>query len=101
MDTQDGSDTEITLANCAPTPLIDFTVFAAGSWAPGVTINAPFTLDTTYYQQTIYVSADGSHYDVLDFVGSSDPPTLAPEPLLASPCAGLAGIGRTRRRHRA
>ena len=44
---------------------------------PGVTIDAPFTLDPTYFGQTIYVSADGSHYDVLDFAGTSAPATPA------------------------
>ncbi len=96
MDTEDGSDTEVTMANMAPAPLIDFTLFAQGAWVPGVTINAPFTLDPTDFGQTIYVSTDGSHYDVLDFAGTS---TQAPEPAsLALVGAGLAGLGWARRR---
>ncbi len=96
MDTEDGSDTEVTMANMAPAPLIDFTLFAQGVWVPGVTINAPFTLDPTDFGQTIYVSTDGSHYDVLDFAGTS---TQAPEPAsLALVGAGLAGLGWARRR---
>jgi hypothetical protein len=96
MDTEDGSDTEVTMANMAPAPLIDFTLFAQGAWVPGVTINAPFTLDPTDFGQTIYVSTDGSHYDVLDFAGTSTP---APEPAsLALLGAGLAAIGWARRR---
>ncbi len=95
MDTEDGSDTEVTMANMAPAPLIDFTLFAQGAWVPGVTINAPFTLDPTDFGQTIYVSTDGSHYDVLDFAGTS---TQAPEPAsLALVGAGLAGLGWARR----
>lgn len=95
MDTEDGSDTEVTMVNMAPAPLIDFTLFAQGAWVPGVTINAPFTLDPTDFGQTIYVSTDGSHYDVLDFAGTS---TQAPEPAsLALVGAGLAGLGWARR----
>ena len=70
IDTQDGADTQMTMANFAPTPLIYFVLLTTGAWVPGVTIDAPFLLDTTYYQQTIYLSADGSHYDTLN---SSDP----------------------------
>jgi hypothetical protein len=99
IDTQDGADTQITLANLAPTPLLDFTLLAQGAWQAGVTIDAPFVLDSTDYGQTIYLSADGSHYDVLDFVGSSAPASAAPEPAtLALFCAGLAGIFWVRRR---
>ncbi len=99
IDTQAGTDTEVTLANMAPAPLLDFTLFAQGSWVPGVTIDAPFTLDPTDFGQTIYASADGSHYDVLDFAGSSTPASPAPEPAsLTLLCGGLAGIGCVRRR---
>lgn len=98
IDTQDGAMTEVTLANLAPAPLIDFTVFALGGWVPGVTIDAPLLLDPAYFGQTIYVSADGAHYDDLNFVGSSAPATPMPEPAsLALLCAGLAGVGCARR----
>lgn len=98
VDTQDGLMTEVTLTEFAPAPLIDFTLFVQGAWVPGVTINAPFLLAQSDYGQKILVSADGSHYDELDFVGSSDPLTPAPEPdSLAVICAGLAGIGCVRR----
>jgi len=105
IDTQDGTDTEVTLANFAPTPLIEFTLFAEGAWASGVTINAPVMLDPTYFQQAIDVSANGSDYDVLNFVGSSEFDTAlntpAPEPAsLALLGAGLAGILCVRRRQR-
>lgn len=102
IDTQDGADTQVTLANFAPTPLIDLVLLATGAWVPGDRIDAPFLLDTAYYQQTIYVSADGSHYDTLNFVGSSAPATAAPEPAsFAILGAGLAALGclcRYRRR---
>jgi PEP-CTERM motif len=98
IDTQDGAVTEVTLANLAPAPLIDFTVFALGAWVPGVTINAPFTLDPTNFGQTIYVSSDGIHYDDLTFVGSSAPATPTPEPAsLALLCVGLAGASAAHR----
>lgn len=98
IDTQAGTDTEITLANLAPTPLIDFVLFVQGAWVPGVTIDAPFMLDPAYFGQMIYVSADGSHYDMLDFAGASAPvgsdPIPTPEPAsIVLLCAGLAGIG--------
>jgi hypothetical protein len=103
VDTQDGTDTMVTLANMDPAPLINFTLFARGAWTPGVTIDAPFTLDPTYSWQTIYVSSDGSHYDQLHFVGASAPvdadPVPAPEPCsLAVLGAGLAGLGAALRR---
>jgi hypothetical protein len=108
IDTQAGTDTMITLENMAPAPLIDFTLFAQGAWAPGVTIDAPFTLDSAYAWQTIYVSTDGSHYDVLHFVGVSAPvdpdPLPAPEPgslvLLGAGLAGLGGVLRRRQTSR-
>lgn len=97
IDTRDGAMTEVTLANLAPAPLIDFTMFALGGWVPGVTIDAPFLLDPAYFGQTIYVSADGVHYDDLNFVGLSAPATPTPEPAsLALLCAGLAGVGWAR-----
>jgi len=98
IDTQDGALTEVTLENFAPTPLVDFTLFAQGAWTSGRTINAPFMLDPTFFGQTIYVSADGRHDDMLDFAGSSAAATPASEPAtLALFCVGVAGIGRVRR----
>lgn len=105
VDAADGADTEIILANFAPAPLLDFVLFATGSWVPGVTIDGPFSLDTSYYQQTIYVSADGSHYDTLNFVGSSENFVASPEPAEPVPepaplawfGVALAILGRLRR----
>jgi len=95
IDTRDGGNTEWTLATFAPTPLIAFTLLATGAWVPGVTIDAPFALDTTWYQQTIYVSADGSHYDTLNFAGSSAPGVPVSEPATVTLLAGaFFGLGR-------
>lgn len=100
IDAAAGADTEVTLANLAPTPLLDFVVFAAGAWVPGVTINAPFTPDAAA-EQTIYVSADGTHYDQIGFTASAEQATAAPEPgTLAVVGAGLAGLGAACRRRR-
>lgn len=93
IDTQDGSLTAVTLSNFAPTPLIDFSLFAQGAWRPGVTINAAFTLDPQSVEQTIYASADGSNYDVLNFAAA---PVPAPGPLVPI-AAGLAALGWLRR----
>jgi len=98
IDSADGADTEITLANFDPTPLLDFVLLATGAWVPGVTIDEPFNLNTGYYEQTIYVSADGVHYDTLNFAGSSAPADTVPEPdALALFGAAIALLGRLRR----
>jgi hypothetical protein len=94
---RDGPATTVELANFAPTPLIDFSLFALGPWIAGVTIDAPFTLDPAGAGQTIYVSADGAHYDTLDFTAEAVP---LPGPL--GPLAtGLAALGCVRWRRTA
>lgn len=108
IDAQAGADTEITLEALAPTPILDFALFAEGPWVPDVTIDAPFILDPCWYQQTIYLSADGGDYDTLnflatasDFVGTESQGLPAPEPAsIAVLGAGLAGIGVLRGRRR-
>jgi hypothetical protein len=101
IDSADGADTEITLANFDPTPELDFVLFATGDWVPGVSIDAPFSLDPTYYQQTIYVSADGSHYDTLNFVGLPAPAAPIPEPACLSSFGLALAVLRGLRRSRA
>lgn len=101
IDQQDGAFTTVTLANFAPTPLIAFDLVAQGAWVAGVTIDTPLVLDPSDDRQTLYLSADGSHYDMLTFSGV----TAAPEPgSLAAIAAGLAALGgvtcKTRRQRR-
>lgn len=93
IDTQDGLLTTISLSNLAPTPLLEFSLVVQGAWQPNVTINAPFALSPGTVRQAIYVSADGSHYDVLNFSGASVP---APGPLLLFG-AGLLALALARR----
>ena len=101
-DAGDGSLTAVTLVNYRPTPLIKFALVAVGSWTAGVTINAPFVLDPSTWQQTIYVSADGIRYDQLNFVALPDSPTPAPEPgtLALAAMAALPGLAILRRGRR-
>jgi hypothetical protein len=93
IDTQDGTLTSVSLSNFAPTPLLEFSLVAQGAWQPGVTINAALALDPRTDGQTIYVSADGSHYDAVRFTAL---PVPAPGPLLPLG-VGLLGLSWARR----
>lgn len=97
IDTADGSSTSVVLANLAPAPVLEFSLSAEGAWIAGVTIDAAFVLDPLDYNQTIYVSADGSSYDVLTF-DAAPVPAPGSLPLLGVALAALGALRLIRAR---